>query len=159
MQFESTGDVIFNGLAKINKGKFDVEFRVPKDIDLNEGNGRVSFYGFTSDYSEDFSGGSKDILIGGIDESAPNDNVDPEMILFMNDESFVSGGITNNSPSLIVKLFDENGINTSGGIGHDIVAILDNDDSNPFVLNDYYEANLDDYKNGKVVFKFNDLEE
>ena len=70
---------------------------------MNEGNGRVSFYGFTSDYSEDFSGGSKDILIGGIDESAPNDNVDPEMILFMNDES-QSGGITNNSPSLIVKL-------------------------------------------------------
>ena len=42
------------------------------------------------------------------------------MQLFMNDESFVSGGITNSNPTLIVQLFDENGINTSSGVGHDI---------------------------------------
>ena len=32
-----------------------------------------------------------------------------EIDLFMNDESFVSGGITNENPNLIVKLFDLNG--------------------------------------------------
>ena len=31
----------------------------------------------------------------------------------MNDESLIDGGITNENPFLIVKLFDENGINTS----------------------------------------------
>jgi hypothetical protein len=43
----------------------------------------------------------------------------------MNDETFVSGGITNASPFLLAFLEDENGINTASGIGHDIVAILD----------------------------------
>ena len=76
----------------------------------------------------------------------------------MNDESFVSGGITNESPSLLVKLEDENGINTASGIGHDITAILDGDETNPFVLNDYYQANVDDFTNGVVTFAFRDLE-
>ena len=61
----------------------------------------------------------------------------------MNDESFISGGITNESPNLIVKLFDENGINTSSGVGHDIVAIIDSDQLNSYILNDYYQANID----------------
>ena len=54
----------------------------------------------------------------------------------MNDESFVSGGITNENPTLLAKLFDENGINTASGVGHDIVANIDGDETNPFILND-----------------------
>ncbi|MGB3608208.1 T9SS type A sorting domain-containing protein, partial [Psychroserpens sp.] len=68
------------------------------------------------------------------------------------------GGITNEQPTLIVKLQDENGINTASGIGHDIVAILDGDEVNPFILNDYYEASLDDNQNGKLNYLFRDLE-
>ena len=55
-------------------------------------------------------------------------------------------------------LEDENGINTASGIGHDIVAILDGDESNPYVLNDYYETENDDYTKGKVRFPFRNLE-
>jgi hypothetical protein len=36
-------------------------------------------------------------------------------------------------------LEDENGINTAKWHGHDIVAILDGDVSNPYLLNDYYK--------------------
>jgi hypothetical protein len=36
----------------------------------------------------------------------------------MNDETFVSGSITNSSPFLLAFLEDENGINTASGIGH-----------------------------------------
>jgi hypothetical protein len=75
----------------------------------------------------------------------------------MNDENFVSGGITNEEPTLLAKLQDENGINTASGIGHDIVAIIDGDETNPFVLNDYYQANVDDYQNGIVSYPFRDL--
>jgi hypothetical protein len=36
----------------------------------------------------------------------------------MDDEKFVFGGLTNENPLFIAKLFDENGINTIGrGIG------------------------------------------
>ena len=54
-------------------------------------------------------------------------------------------------------LEDENGINTASGIGHDIVAILDGDVSNPYILNDYYQTKLDDYTNGNLRFPFRNL--
>lgn len=75
----------------------------------------------------------------------------------MNDQSFVNGGITNNSPLFLAYLEDENGINTASGIGHDIIAILDGNESNPYKLNDYYETELDNYKKGKIKFPFRDL--
>lgn len=76
----------------------------------------------------------------------------------MNDENFVTGGITNESPTLLAKLQDDNGINTSSGIGHDIVAILDGDVANPFILNNYYQADVDDFQNGTVSYPLRDLE-
>ncbi len=79
--------------------------------------------------------------------------------LFMNDESFVSGGITNDSPILIAKLEDENGMNTASGIGHDMIAILDGDEANPFVLNEYYQADVDDFTKGTLNYKLRDLED
>ena len=49
-------------------------------------------------------------------------------------------------------------INTASGIGHDISAVLDGDETNPFILNDFYETELDDFTRGVVNFKFRDLE-
>jgi len=53
---------------------------------------------------------------------------------------------------------DDNGINTSSGIGHDITAILDGNDIDPFILNDYYEADIDNFARGQVFFPLRDLE-
>ncbi|HEU0137515.1 MAG TPA: T9SS type A sorting domain-containing protein, partial [Flavobacterium sp.] len=47
---------------------------------------------------------------------------------------------------------------TASGIGHDIVAILDGNENKPYVLNDYYETELDNYKKGKLRFPFRNLE-
>lgn len=96
-------------------------------------------------------------MVGGINENAQDDNEGPEIELFMNDESFISGGITNENPNLIVKLFDENGINTSSGVGHDIVATIDSDQANAYVLNEYYQANIDDFQNGTINFPLNNI--
>ena len=84
--------------------------------------------------------------------SASTDQAGPDISLFMNDENFVNGGTTNETPSLLAKLFDENGINTVGsGIGHDLTAVLDENTENAIVLNDFYEADLNTYKSGIVL--------
>ena len=100
-----------------------------------------------------------DVLVGGLNENAPADDIGPRIDLFMNDESFASGGITNDSPILIAKLEDANGMNTASGIGHDMVAILDGDESNPFVVNEYYQADADDFTKGTLNYKLRDLED
>src|SRR5205823_3018073 len=70
------------------------------------------------------------------------------------DEKFVNGSITNDRPILLLKLADSSGINIMGtGIGHDLVAILDNDQKNPFILNEFYESELNNYRQGTVRFQ------
>jgi len=158
MDFKTLGETIFRGQSSIQNGTFEFDFVVPRDIGIPVGNGKVSFYAKSEGPLQDQSGSNFDIQIGGINASAPEDNNGPVINLFMNDESFVSGGITNESPTLLAKLQDENGINTASGIGHDILAILDGDEMNAFKLNDYYQTNVDDYQSGMVTYPFRDLE-
>ncbi len=159
MDFTTLGEIIFRGKAIVTNGTFSFEFVVPRDISIPVGNGRISFYAEREGVLEDHTGSSQNLKIGELNEDAPQDNQGPEVNLFMNDESFISGGITNESPFLLAKLADENGINTASGIGHDIVAILDGDEANPIVLNDYYETELNDFTKGIVKFPFRDLSE
>ena len=157
LDFTTLGEVLFRGRSSIENGDFNVNFIVPRDVVMEVGNGKMSFYSKSNSNLMDQNGSNLDVLIGGINENAAEDNMGPEIELFMNDEAFISGGITNENPHLLVKLFDENGINTSSGIGHDIVAVLDDDVANSFRLNDYYEANLDDYQNGTINYPLRDI--
>ena len=159
LAFETLGEVVFRGQASITNGQFEFEFVMPRDIGIEEGYGKVSFYAKQDGQLNDQAGAAVNtISIGGLNANAPEDNTGPVINVYMNDESFVSGGITNNSPNLLVKLEDDNGINTASGIGHDIVAIIDGDETNPFILNDYYETELDNYQRGVVNYPFRDLE-
>lgn len=155
--FNNLGETIFRGNASINNGQFEFGFVVPKDIRIPLGNGRISFYSKRDQILLDKTGYNTDIKIGGIDLNAVADTTPPKVRLYMNDESFVNGGITNESPFFLAFLEDEHGINTASGIGHDIVAILDGDETNPYILNDYYETELDDYTKGKIRFPFRNL--
>jgi hypothetical protein len=158
MDFTTLGEIIFRGQATVTNGLFEFDFVVPKDIGIPVGFGKVSFYAKNGTALEDQTGASiNTVKIGGVNENAPTDDIGPIIALYMNDESFVSGGITNESPILLVKLEDLNGINTASGIGHDIVAILDGDETNPYILNDYYQTELDNYQKGIVSFPFRDL--
>lgn len=158
MTFNALGETIFRGNATVSNGQFEFNFVVPRDIRIPLGNGRASFYAYKNGQTQDRTGIDTAIQVGGLFAAAAEDNIGPIAQLYMNDESFVNGGITNASPYLLAILEDENGINTASGIGHDIIAILDGDESNPFVLNDYYEADVDNYKKGKLRFPFRDLE-
>lgn len=158
MDFLTLGEIVFNGRASVVNGVFDVNFVVPKDVNFNVGTAKVSFYAKQDNVLSDQTGFSKSLLIGGLNSNATEDIIPPTMQLYMNDESFVSGGITNRNPTLIVHLSDENGINTSSGVGHDIVGVLDGNESSPIILNNYYVADVDDFSNGEVVYKLRDLE-
>ena len=158
MNFSTLGETIFRGNASVVNGQFEFSFVVPQDIRIPVGNGKISFYAKrNSPNLDNQTGYDRTIQIGGVNVNAASDTNPPTVRLHMNDEGFVSGGITNCSPILLAFLEDENGINTASGIGHDIVAILDGDESNPYVLNEYYETENDDYTNGFVRFPFRDL--
>jgi hypothetical protein len=155
--FKLRKNIIYKGKAQIIDGKFSYAFVVPKDIAYEYGTGKISYY--AENGIEDASGFQEDLIIGGFDDSGSTDDKAPEIELFMNNEDFRSGDITDSNPVLFAKIFDESGINTVGnGIGHDIVAVLDNNNENQFILNDFYEAQLNSYKSGDVSFPFFNLE-
>ncbi|MGA9271519.1 MAG: type IX secretion system sortase PorU [Lutimonas sp.] len=157
MEFSSIESKIFRGRASVTDGKFAFEFIVPRDIRIAYGQAKISLY--ADNQLIDKAGADQTVVVGGVDPNAPEDNQGPAIQLFMNDESFVDGGNTSSSPLLYAILEDESGINTSiTSVDHDIIAILDDDNANPYVLNDYYETELDDFKKGKVKFPFRELE-
>ncbi|WP_111709451.1 type IX secretion system sortase PorU [Lutibacter citreus] len=158
MQFDVIDSKIFEGRSKVENGKFTFDFVAPKDLKVAYGKGKLSFY--ATDKKSDKAGFNFDITVGGINKNAPEDTKGPVVQLYMNDLNFVDGGTTDSSPMFIGVLEDENGINTSiTAVDHDIVAILDNDQANPIILNDYYQTDLNNYKKGKVTYSFKDLSE
>lgn len=156
--FQERDRRLFKGKASVVNGEFEFSFVVPKDISYSFGNGKISYY--TENGLVDGNGFNNEIIVGGSNPNVEDDKTGPEMVLYMNDESFVYGGITDNSPVLKVELSDSLGINTVGsGIGHDLVAVLDGNTENSYVLNDYYEAAVDDFSKGKISFPFENIAE
>jgi len=151
--FKVQNNVLYKGRASVVNGFFDFTFIVPKDINYQIGNGKISLYA-TFD-SIDAIGYTDQLLIGGSAENAEADYNGPTVKLFINDTTFINGGITNENPVLLAQLFDESGINTTGnGIGHNITAILDNNQDNVLNLNNFYQGYLDNYNSGEVIYPF-----
>jgi hypothetical protein len=143
---------LFRGKVSATGGQFSFRFRLPRDINFQYGKGKLSLY--AQDGTVDGNGLETNVVIGGIAPGADTDSEGPQIRAYLNDERFVNGSITNESPVLILKLSDSSGINTgNAGIDHDIVATLDGDNQTYYVLNDFYETALDSYQEGTVRFQ------
>lgn len=151
-------NALYKGKASVKNGRFSFTFVVPKDINYEIATGKISYY--ANNAQEDASGSETSVRIGGSSNQSITDNQGPVIKPFINDEKFVDGGITTSNSILLVKLFDENGINYTGNsLGHDITAVLDQNAQITFVLNSFFEADLDDYRSGVVRFPLNGLSE
>ncbi|NTS43702.1 type IX secretion system sortase PorU [Flavisolibacter sp. BT320] len=150
--YPDLSSVLFRGKVTAAGGRFTASFRLPKDINFQYGAGKLSLY--AEDGSRDGAGYSKNILIGGTAQGGTADNTGPEIRAYLNDERFVNGSLANEAPILLLKLSDSSGINTgTGSINHDIVATLDNNNDQYFVLNNFYESDLDSYQRGTARFQ------
>ena len=158
MQFNSREDLLYKGKASVINGRFTFEFLVPKDITYSFGDGKITYYSHNA--ADDANGQFSNFIIGGTDEAMLPDQNGPEISLFLNDEYFDNKGITNPNPIIYSTITDESGINTIGnGIGHDITGVIDGEVSHPVVMNDYFEADLDDYTSGTLRYPMENLAE
>jgi hypothetical protein len=157
--FDLQKNIIYRGKASVVNGDFSFTFVVPKDIRFEYGEGKISYYAYQENSLEDAACADK-IIVGGLSDSPIVDNEGPEIRLYMNDETFVFGGMTDENPDMLAFVSDESGINTVGtGIGHDITAVLDGNTDQTIVLNEYYVSDLDDYTKGSIRYPFFNLEE
>jgi hypothetical protein len=155
VEFGVQENIIYKGRASVSNGSFSFSFVVPKDISYSQGQGKIVYYADNGD--DDAHGAFDNFYIGGSDSDVSDDQ-GPEISLYMDSKDFESGDVTSKNPTLLAYLSDENGINTVGtGIGHDITAILDDDYSDVWDLNNYYVADKDDYTQGTVEYPLSDL--
>ena len=156
--FNSQNNIIYKGLASVKNGEFEFSFFVPKEISYKVGKGKIMYYAYTE--LADASGYFDNFYLGGSFNSTITDSNGPEIDLYMNSESFKDGGTVSASSVLLANIRDDTGINTSGiGIGHDITAVLDEDNSNVMTLNDFYQSDMNSYTSGKIVFPLTGLSE
>ncbi|MCB0514837.1 MAG: type IX secretion system sortase PorU [Chitinophagales bacterium] len=157
--FSLQNNILFSGSASVQNGTFTTQFVLPKDINYNYGEGKISYYALSSDGLSDASGYSK-ATVGGIYENATLDQEGPVIDIYLNDTNFVSGDKVDSKPLGLFSLFDENGINTAGiGIGHDLKALLSTPEGSTksFTLNAYYEADINSFQSGWINYPFSDL--
>ena len=149
-------NVIFKGSATVTNGLFKVGFIVPKDINYAYGAGKISYYA-ENGTPLDAAGADRNIVIGG-NANLVQDNQPPLVVPFLNTDAFVSGGITNMDPKVLVKCSDDYGMNVSGtSLGHDLVATLDDNVLEAIVLNDFYESEKDNFRKGQAIYPLRNL--
>ncbi|MFM9943856.1 MAG: type IX secretion system sortase PorU [Bacteroidia bacterium] len=158
MPFSIRNNVLYRGKASVTAGKFKVIFILPKDIDYALGSGRIFTYAYNT--KTDAVGIYDSALVGGTSPIIAKDDKGPDIQVYLEDEKFVNGGIVPKDPLLIVKLWDENGINTAGnGVGREILGILDKggETSKNYILNDFYSTTLDSFQGGEVRIRLADM--
>ncbi len=152
------GGVIFNGRVSVNNGKFSADFVVPKDISYENKKGKVIFYFLNNEV--DGIGYTDNVIVGGTDSSVVNDGKGPEIEIFFDDVAYSNSYLVNANPKLIVKLYDETGLNTTGtGIGHKLEGILNDQITSPIDFTNHFKGDLDaGGKSGTIDYQFNNLQ-
>lgn len=158
-EYTAHNKTLFTGSDSVRGGRFSITMPVPMDISYADAEGLLNFYAADSAAVRMAHGHFNNLIVGGTAVSGDNDGVGPEIKLYLNTPSFMNGGKVNSTPCLCAELYDENGINTVGsGIGHDILAIVDNDPAHTYNLNSVYVPVAGDYKRGTIMLPLNTLE-
>lgn len=151
IQFYARVNNLYLGKDSVVNGRFNFRFPVPLDMSYSNESGFISLYASSNEKEANL--GFEDFLVGGDAAEIENDGEGPQISAYLNN---VGDYKVNRSPMLYVNIVDENGVNISGvGVGHDIVAEIDNDPGHFYVLNDYYMPSS--FFSGTVAYKLTDL--
>ena len=152
--YDELRNKIYEGKATVRRGQFTVSFIVPRNIDYRFGPGRASVYALRSDSLAD-AAGQLAVTVGG---AAPEttDRIPPTLTAYLNDSTFRDGQAVPANSILWIKAFDASGISvSSAGLGQNLTATLN--DTTTFLLNDYFQAQPDDFRRGTIRFPLDNL--
>ena len=161
LQISQQGGLLFRGNISVTNGRFTSDFTVPKDISYENKNGKaiIYFYNNTNN-NADGLGYTTNVIVGGTDSSRVNNKIGPDISIYIDDTTSKVISLANPNSTLIVKLSDDNGLNTTGtGIGHKMEGILNNDINNPIDFTDDFVGNMNaGGKSGVIRYQFNNLD-
>ncbi len=148
------GNYIFNGQTSVENETYTSAFVVPDDIVDGE-LGKILVYGIDKTTNLEMLDYYYPIEFAGQNNHVDNISA-PEISLWLESYDFREGDVVSQNPTLLVEISDDNGINVSGGSGHQLLLMID-DDFNSFDITPFFEYDLDSYQSGKIEYQITEL--
>jgi len=156
-------NILFKGNAIVSKGLFSVDFILPKEVAINQGALRMQLYATNSAGNADAIGVYDSLFVNAFSENISTDTTGPIFEkIYINDtlNQYKQKTWISANSNLYINLKDSSGIQTSGNsLGHDISLVIDGETQSPFILNNYYTADVNTYQSGKIKFALPTLSE
>ncbi|MBP5375843.1 MAG: hypothetical protein J6Y38_05875, partial [Bacteroidaceae bacterium] len=153
-EYDDRTRILYSGTDSVKAGTFKFTFPVPLDINYSDLSGLINLYAINTSKDIEANGTFDDFLIGSTSAEEKADTEGPTIAAFSNGRNVSDISYTSETPTLRIELNDPSGINTTGnGLGHDIVAIIDNNEATTYTLNNYYSQAVGDYTSGTVTYK------
>lgn len=153
-------NTIYVGQDSVRNGQFRFSFMVPKDISYSGEQGKLNLYAANSTTGDEAQGSFLDFNVGGTADVNEVDTIGPEIRqLYLNDTTFVDGGVVNVTPYFVARVWDQSGVNVSGSsVGHDITLTIDSLPTRSYNLNNYYTLTPGESQEGIIQFSLPELE-
>ncbi len=159
--FDARTKTLYTLVDSVSNGRFTFKFPIPLDNNYSGDTGLISLYATNNEHSHEAHGRNGQFKTDGTSAAISVDNAGPEITpIYLNTSNFQNGDVVNETPLLIADLLDKDGINMTGnGIGHDIIAMIDNNESTTYSLNGHFTPSVGDYRKGHVEFSIPELED
>lgn len=158
-KYKDYKNIVYKGSTQVLNGRFSFSFYVPGNISYSGNTGKMILYASDSEQKIEAKGSFTNYKVKGTSDNPLDDHEGPEILkLYLNDSTFVSGGQVNPTPFFYVRLRDQTGVDiTEGGIGHDVMLIIDNKPFTSYNLNPYYNNIFGQDGEGEVRFSVPEL--
>ncbi|GHV57071.1 peptidase C25 [Bacteroidia bacterium] len=156
--FPDYPNIVYNGNANVENGRFNFSFRVPLDISYTANPGKMNFYAWDKNLHIDAAGSFMNYTLSGTSDNAIWNELGPEIEeMYLNSNIFRNGDKVNETPFFYASVFDEDGINRTGsGLGHGITVCIDNHPAWIYNLNNYFTSGYE-FGHGTIGFSIPEL--
>ena len=153
-KYEDYKNLVYKGSTQVQNGKFSFSFYVPGNISYSGKAGKMILYASDSEQKIEAKGNFTNYKVQGTSDDRLDDHEGPEIVkLYLNDSTFVSGDKVNTTPFFYARLWDQTGVDiTEGGVGHDVMLMIDNKPFTSYNLNSYYDNIFGRKGEGEVRF-------
>ena len=153
LEYVLPGNVILSASSSLENGYSKSKFILPKDISYGDNKSKVLFYGYNNSGME-FTGSIDSVSIKGDTEITLSDSIPPEISILFNSTGYIIGNPIGSNPLVIAEITDDNGINTSGGLGHKILLEIDGETVD---ITSSFQYKLNSYSEGAASYQLADL--
>ena len=149
LAYQQLGSPLFRGRLPVRKGRLETTFRVPKDINYQGAQGRISAFVSGADQPPAF-GVAQGLVLSGTAPQIEADVEGPDIAIgFADGRPHPDGFRVGRRPLLQAVIRDPSGINITGETGHDIQVVVD---GQSFTVTDRFAVE-DNYRQGGFEFE------